>query len=255
MKKISVKKAVMLAILYTVVAAIAVSTTVAYLTGRDAKVNVFTFGQVKIEQIELQRIKNARALSEYGLEEFTDGKELYPAVYDSIRWAAEPQKWPTGGSSTLFSDDIQNVIDKFVFVENTGKNDAYVRTWFAFEAGSLSFERFDELMHVNINDTHWTWSDWNETPVNIDGVDYYVICATYTGTDTVHTGGILPVGETTRPSLLQLFFDNAADMAEIEMMGDDYKVIAASQAVQTAGFKDVESAFAASFGDAHPFTK
>ncbi len=253
MKRLNIKKAILLGIAYTLVAAIAISATIAFLTDRDGKVNVFTFGQIKIEQIELQRKTQTRALDEYDLEPFVNGKELYPAVYETIEWAAEQQEWPTGGSSTLFNDDIQNVIDKFVFVENTGKNEAYVRTWFAFEAGELSFERFDEIMHININDTHWTWSEWNKTPVEIDGVNYYVICATYTGTDTVHPSGIIDKGETTRPSLLQLFFDNDTDMKEINMMGEEYNVIAVSQGVQAAGFKNVEQAFNASFGNEHPW--
>lgn len=255
MKKFNVKKAVLLGIAYTLVAAIAISATIAFLTDRDGKVNVFTFGQIKIEQVELQRKAQTRSLDSYGLEPFVNGKEFYPAVYDSIEWDAEPQMWPTGGSSTLFSGDIQNVIDKFVFVENTGKNEAYVRTWFAFEAGELSFDRFDEIMHININDTHWTWSEWDTTPVEIDGVNYYVICATYTGTDSVHPGGKIATGETTRPSLLQLFFDNDTDMEEINMMGEEYNVIAISQGVQAAGFKTVDAAFDATFGSAHPWTK
>ena len=249
------KKILLTALSFVLVAALAIGGTLAYLTDRDAKTNVFTVGDVDIEQIELQRKDQSAGYFSDNLEPFENGKLLCPAVYDEISWADSWQEWASGGSSALFNSDMKNIIDKFVFAENTGKNDAYVRTWFAFEAGNLSFERFDEIMHININDTHWDWSEWNTEPVEIDGVKYYIISATYTGTEAVHTGGVLPAGETTRPSLLQIFLDKTTTSEESNSMGEEYTLLVRTQAVQVAGLENADEAFEKNFGSEHPWNK
>ena len=44
----------------------------------------------------------------------------------------------------------KNAVDKFVTVENIGKTDAYVRTIIAFESGSLTEARFDEVINTSV---------------------------------------------------------------------------------------------------------
>ena len=104
--------------------AIGLTGTLAYLTDTDEDVNVMTLGNVDIEQIELERVEQSDDnTDDTNLQNFSQGKPLYPAV-GTVDWADENQMWPTGGSSQLFTDDLENVVDKFVFVENTGKSDA-----------------------------------------------------------------------------------------------------------------------------------
>ncbi|MBQ2264552.1 MAG: hypothetical protein II341_04025 [Oscillospiraceae bacterium] len=157
------------------------------------------------------------------------------------------QEWSTGGSSALYDTKLSNVVDKFVFVENTGNTGAYVRTVFAFESGDWNKEEFDKLVHTNLNGTHWTWEDENISIV-IDGQTYFVISAVYTGSDTVHTGGVLPGGSTTRPSLLQYDLDSTTTSDDIASLGSSYEILVVSQAVQVNG-TDAATALEEAFGE------
>ncbi len=237
---------------------LAVLGILAYLTDTDSDVNVMTLGNVSIEQLEKQRVEQSdNNTADTNLEGFDQYKPLYPAVGD-IAWAENNQKWPTGGSSALFADELKNVQDKFVFVANTGKSDAYVRTWIAFEQGDLTAEELSKLLHVNVNGTHWTGledSDWTYD-VEIDGNKYAICCGVYQR-DAGKGAGVLPAGETTRPSLLQVFLDSSATNEDVEAIDGNkdgkYNILTASQAIQTEGFTDAAAALIAGFGDAHPF--
>lgn len=221
--------------------------TLAYLQDTDADVNTMVLGNVTIEQIEKERIEQSdEKLDEKNLQVYTQDKPLVPAV-GPVEWADEFQKWPTGGSNQLFTDDLKNVQDKFVFVENTGKTDAYVRTIFAFEAGSLTVDEINNgLIHWNRNGNNWKWSDFSENmKITIDGADYYVREAVYTGNagadKNVHPNGVLPKDETTRPSLLQVFLDSKATNEDMERIDGNkngtYDILVLSQAIQAEGFE------------------
>lgn len=84
------------------------------------------------------------------LEPFVQGKTIMPAYYNdgNVKWddrngsqnasgaGSHQQSWAevgAPGSNQLFDSSVANVIDKFVFVENTGDNDAYYRTVIAVE--------------------------------------------------------------------------------------------------------------------------
>ena len=246
------KKVIAMALAVALTAAVSIAGTVAYLTAEDSDVNVMTLGNVKIQQIEKQRIEQSDDnVSEDNIEPFRQAKPLYPAV-GTAEWAPEYQQWPSGGSSALFEDSLKNVQDKMVFVENTGLSKAYVRTLFAFEAGELDWATFDQMLHFNINDTHWAWADEEYTLIEVDGVKYYATYAVYqgnAGTDgQTHPNGVLAAGETTRPSLLQLFLDSAATNETVESFGDTYDVLVLSQAVQVEGFADAATALNTGFG-------
>ena len=223
----------------------------AYLSDTDSDVNVMTLGNVSIDQVEKQRDANGNVVDFEGNDLWEKGKPLYPAV-GPIEWAEEYQAWETGGSNQLFTDELKNVQDKFVFVENTGKSTAYVRTWFAFEAGDLTVEEINNgIVHWNRNTGFWSWTDFSdEMTAIIDGTKYYLRVATYTGNKSVHVGGILPAGETTRPSLLQVFLDSDATNEDIASFGDEYDILVFSQAVQTEGFDSAEAALDEAFGEA-----
>lgn len=255
---------------------LAAGSTIAYLTDTDSDVNVMTLGNVDIEQLEYERVTedgheytndawvSTGEEDKYGytpdqLEEFEADKPMMPSVFadGSIKWddrvPGHQQSWqnivsdagnPAPGSSLLFDDSVKNVVDKFVFVENTGKSDAYVRTWFAFEQGTMDAERWGEVVRTNGDTTHWTW-ETVATDVEIDGTEYVIACATYLG-PTSDPNGILAPGAITYPSLLQVYLAPEATNEDVEALdanGDGkYNIMVVSQAIQAMGFEDAETA-------------
>jgi hypothetical protein len=186
------------------------------------------------------------------LQRFTQNKTMAPAYYSNtdgvVMWddrtnhtasddpESHQQSWKeigAPGSNQLFDDSISNVLDKFVFVENIGGKDAYVRTVFAFEKGIFTAEDYnDKMVHLNRNTeatgTNWKWTPFSESmKATIGGTEYYLTVATYNRGD-----GIVKPGEITRPSLLQVFFDPAVENEHIKALGDTYNILAISQAVQ-----------------------
>lgn len=265
---------------------IATTGTLAYLTDTDGAVNVMTIGNVDIEQLEYERVEDENGdwistgeEDKYGytpdeIQEFTQNKPLLPAVYQDgkEKWDdrvdGHQQSWgqleseagnPAPGSNQLFDDSVQNVVDKFVFVENTGKTPTYVRTWFAFEQGDLTADEYETLIHTNGDKDHWSWETVG-TDVEIDGNKYVVAVATYMG-PTSNPTGILEPGYVTYPSLLQLFMDPTATNEDLEAVdGNDtgaYEVLTFSQAIQATGFEKAQDALTEGFGEAtvenHPW--
>ncbi len=251
------KKVLLAGASYVLVTALAIGGTVAYLTDTDSAVNVMTLGNVAIRQIEKQRIEQSdNNTGSDNLEDFVDNKPLLPAVYDKMSFAGVNQAWPTGGYNEMFDDSMKNVIDKIVFVENTGKTKAYVRTIFAFEQGSMTEDEFEATVGYNINDTHWEWKDV-AYGVTIDDNTYAIKVATYLGNagsaKDVHPNGVLAAGETTRPSLLQAMLYNTATNADVAALDGNsdgkYNIIVLSQAVQADGFANATTALDTAFGN------
>lgn len=220
--------------------------TLALLQDSDEAYNVMTLGNVYIDQNELERDANGDLVA------FTQGKPLYPAWYQngSIPWA-DAAEWPVAGDEAWkVVEDNENVIDKFVTVTNTGKSAAYVRTIIAVEVGEGG--ACDPYIHLVINEApawNFAWVDGGAI-VEIDG-NYYCI-----GVFT-HTTAVAP-GETTVPSLKQVYLDVAAKNEDVEALGDTYEILVVSQAVQTKGFATAEEALTAGFGTitttTHPWT-
>ena len=155
------KKKLLTALSLAAVAIVSIVGTIAYLTSEDQDVNVMTMGKVSIEQLEYERVVDENGkwvTSEYTgygyiadeMQEFTNHKPALPAVYQdgTTKWddrngsqaasgnGSHQQPWSqigALGSNQLFDDSMKNVIDKFVFVKNTGKTDAYYRTIIAIE--------------------------------------------------------------------------------------------------------------------------
>ena len=287
MKKV---KNILLAILSIVlVAVLSVAGTIAYLTSEDSDINVMTMGNVKIEQHEYERVVDANGkwiqsttVDKYGyypdeLQEFTQAKPLYPAVYanteNTMIWddrngsqaasgtGSHQQSWAqigAPGSNQLFDDSVKNVQDKIVVVENTGKSDAYIRTWFAFEAGSLPAEALanDFPIHINYNNNQWSNINWMENIVIIDNTEFIVGYTTYLGPKSNPTG-ILAPGKVSYPSLLQVYLDPTATNETVENIDSNkngkYDILVLSQAVQTKGFDNAKIALDTSFGTSHPW--
>ncbi len=249
--------------------AVGLGGTLAYLTDTDEAVNVMTLGNVQIEQIELQRAEgvayNATAV-EGSLEEYDQWQALYPAY--PVNGAEEPYeaagngnlfKWgsyvtadnDTGAAGNGLWDDskLKGVMDKFVFVKNTGDSDCYFRTWIAYECpegitvGEVS--NGAEIM-FNVNGGY----DGGNTilgydTINVDGesIRFAIYCMTYT-----RENGVLPAGEIARPSLLQVVMTHHATNEDMEKLGKTYEVLAFTQACQTTNFPDKDTALTAAFG-------
>ena len=208
-------------------AAVSIGATLAYLTDTDEDVNVMTLGNVAIDQIEQERVDDI----DNELTDFQDNKPMLPAVYtgDTISWA-DPSEWVVPGDEAWkVVEDNTNVIDKFVTVENTGKSDAYIRTIFAFEEDSSLIHYIANGANVTEGAT-WIWEE-NVGTFEKDGVTYSLYVATY-------SEPVKP-GQTTIPSLKQVYMDKAATNEYCEQFGDTYEILVYSQAVQSDGFDSV----------------
>ena len=245
--------------------------TLAYLTDTDEAVNVMTLGNVKIEQLELQRkdgidYRNEGKIAKGDeLETFEQGQALYPAYaadksYYSAKIPNDEQFWwgpyvtadvsGDGSSNGLFDDRLVGALDKFVFVKNTGTSDAYFRTWLAFECPSSLEYDGNHVKDLWINANHNSRFIWSEDfYTEIEGVRYLVMCVTYNQP--------LAAGEIARPSLLQVALSEYADNKDMEALGGTYEILALTQAVQTNNMPGAEAALNAAFGaptiDNHPW--
>lgn len=261
------KKKIMIGVSYAAVAALAVGGTMAYFTSTGNDTNVFTVGNVKIEQHEYQRADGVDHINpgavEGDLVPFEQGKTLIPAVPAndlSSDYSAEMNdlfNWGyytdgVGGNGLWNDDKISNVMDKFVFVENTGKTDAYYRTVIAFECpegmkyGQGPSDGSEFMMNINGND-RFSWTEEGYT--EIDGTRYLLMTATY--------NEVLTPGEISRPSLLQIVMTHNATSEDAELIGDTYEVLVASQAVQaddkTTAAEMLDKAFGKITTESHPW--
>ena len=268
------KKILLMGVSYALIAALAIGGTLAYLKDEDSAVNVMTLGNISIEQHEYERATNADgsyktdATYGYVLKGFTQAKPLYPATdldangnpynygagdYDQTR--VKMSQVGSHGTMDVFVNE--NAIDKFVTVENTGKTDAYVRTIIAMEIGSLTEARFDEVISTSSFMTaEGVWKVTDIGIVEIGGNNYYIIEYVYNGAKAlggVHENGVLPAGDTTYPSLCQVYMTAAATNEDVEKIDGNkngtYEILVVSQAVQANGFANAETALNAGFGD------
>ncbi len=200
--------------------ALATSGTLAYLTDTDSDVNVMTLGNVDIAQLE-------NGLADSG---FKNAQPLYPAYYENeIDW-----------------DASKGVVDKEVTVENVGTSEAYVRTWFAFESGDMTFDEFEKNILVKLNNSpEWSW-EWDRSTTyviedaNGEASSYFVAVATLTKA--------LPVGETTEASLLNVAMSKDATNKIVKGLGEYYTILVKTQAMQTTNFEEVRPADALGVG-------
>lgn len=232
------KKVLLMCTAYVLVAALAIGGTLAYLTSSDEDINVMTMGNVKIEQIEQQYDENGN------LVDFVQDKPLYPYVGE-LGWKNTDTN---NGAYRQFT--MNNVVDKYVSVKNIGKSDAYVRTFIALEMGSFTYDEFTKI-GISINSENGSefkfpgaWNTVNDFVEVIDGHTYNVM-------EFVHSAPLKP-GETTIPSLLQVYLSKDATNEDVKKLDGNgngkYDIIVISQAVQAAGFADAKTALDTAFG-------
>lgn len=209
--------------------------SLAYLSDTDSAVNVMELGSVNIEQIEQERNAEGK------LVDFTQGKPLLPYVGE-LGW-----KNTDVDNGAYRSFTMNNVVDKYVSVKNTGKSDAYVRTIIALEMGEYTtVEDFKyKVVGTATNaadgaefDFPGTWVWGTETVAQIDGQNYMIM-------EAVHQD-VVKKGETTIPSLLQVYMNKACNNAEVKKVDGNvngtYDILVLSQAVQANGFEAVGAA-------------
>ena len=247
------KKIIALVFAFVFCIAATFGATVAYLTDTDKDTNTFTVGNVEIEQYEKDRDGNEVSFDE------SAGTKLYPIVND----ARNANGYHTGN----------NYVDKIVTVENTGSEDAYVRTYIAFPAalddGPTRFDASKNILHWNgasasdtfgaanwggtiENDWYWTGSfeegkDW---PGTWDGYQTTVNDVLYNVYVATHKSIVVP-GATTAPSLFGVYLDKGVDYdneneyytingTEIKYnLSEAVDILVISEAVQAQGFEDL----------------
>ena len=233
------KKIITMVLALVLVAGLSISGTLAYLQDNDSDVNVMTMHNVHIEQIEQEWNEDKTALVP-----FTDNKPLYPCVGE-VAWADKSVP-----AYRRFA--MNNVVDKYVTVKNTGDTDAYVRTIVALEMGSLTANEFAKVFSLSVNLENGdefkfpgAWSIPTDDIFTINGKTYNIM-------EFVHSDA-LEKGEVTVPSMLQVYMKSVAtneDCVALDGNGNNkYDILVLSQGVQAAGFENAQAALDTAFGD------
>lgn len=146
------------------VATLAISGTVAYLTDDESEVNVMTVGKVDIELIEHERVPDdedpRKPEIDGALQPFTDDKNMMPVTGD------------VSGDDTWGLSKETNYEDKIVRVTNKGKSDAWVRIFVAVpsELEAVNNDPSRKALHwdsgAGFNDTKDT--EYTNTPYEFD---------------------------------------------------------------------------------------
>ncbi len=256
------KKALVWILVLALLAVASVLGTIAYLTDEDYAENIMTIGNVDIELLEYERVDTETKDADAKVQEFRDNKPLLPAVIEKgfdytpgdtyVDWTQSAVDWKQNGENGYTSPiwdpaKINNEVDKMVFVKNTGDYSAFVRTYFAFEAGSFeTFDEFKKMIHLNLNaDGGWKW-EWLPFPAeNADGDIYFIAKATYQKA--------LAPDNFTDITLSQISLDYTATNADVDAFGDTYEVCVNTQAIQSDGFTDPKTALDENFGRDIPF--
>lgn len=261
---------------FALVVAVAIGGTWAYLTSSDDDVNVMTLGNVSIKQHEYERVINADGTyktdtidnqTSYVLKEFTQAKPLLPIVGDPSKSGSAYAGWDSTivrmtqvdsyGHMQVFAG--KNAQDKFVTVENTGKSDAYVRTLVAIECGTGNANLIGTSTRcVKADEASTSTAPWVSNYIGKIAVDtntYLLYEYIYRGASDVnrHVNGVLPAGDTSYPNLAQVYLKSETTNEDCEALDGNNNgtldILVLSQAVQTEGFSDAETALDIAFGD------
>ena len=229
------KKIIALAVAGALLAIAVIGGTFAYFQDTDTQENVFTIGNIKIDLFE---------------DFNTDDLPMMPAV-----GSRDPQTGVT---------EMRNSIEKEVYVENTGDQDAYVRVHIAvpaFQKDGADINVFSTVFDDQTTvDGKWIWGsslDANYPPrdggqwnmyrdIEINGVPYKVFVVTY---ETA-----LANGDITVDAIDSVYMDPSITQDDIAAWNTQYgegewnKIYVAAEAVQADGFDDAITALDTAFG-------
>lgn len=216
------RKIMALCLVVCLLAIAVVGGTLAYFTDTAAAKNVMVIGNVTIEQNELQRDENGQ------LTDFVQNKKLYPAVYENVYddGTITDEKY---GTFPIWDKSINNEVDKFISVTNTGSEPAYVRTVLAFETELVESDSGTENLFDVYIQTYSNAEYLLNQYITLNGEPYQLMVCVYEDP--------LAAGQTTAPSLKQFFLMHNAGNEVTDLFGDEYTILAVSQAVQTTGFE------------------
>lgn len=228
------KKILTLCLVVALAATAVIGGTLAYFSDTDAQKNTFTTGNVAIDLWE-----------DFGDNDEKGIEELIPA---------------TGSAQ---NGTLKNGIEKEVYVENTGSEDAYVRVHIAIPSildnAQPDFDASKNVLHFNYTPESvvkgkWNWSktvdgttgsNWNFYTTTIDNVSYNVYVVTY---ETA-----LKNGEATVDAMSQVYLDSKTTNEDItkikETLGNNWYIYVAAEGTQAAGFNNAYEALNTAFGD------
>lgn len=228
------KKILTLCLVACLAATAIVGGTLAYFSDTDAQKNTFTTGNVAIDLWE-----------DFGDNDPLGTEELIPA---------------TGSAQ---AGTLKNGIEKEVFVENTGSEDAYVRVHIAIPSildnANPDFDASKNVLHFNydeesVADGKWNWSksvdgttgsNWNHYTTTIDNISYNVYVVTY---ETK-----LTTGDVTLDAIHQVYLDSKTTNEDIEKikktLGDNWYIYVAAEGTQAEGFENAYEALNTAFGN------
>ena len=244
------KKKLVVTSLAIALIAIAVGGTLAYFMASDEATNTFTIGSVEIQQVEEQRVDQTKEFTTDNLEAFENDKQLIPVI-----------------SNTTPTDD-PNFQDKYVTVDNIGKNAAYVQTFVAVPEALID----SGVLYIQAG-SQGGWA----APVDVATVEESAIVEGSTSTvkyavyKYIYSSALAKETSTT-PVIEGVYISQDADMdvtydangvatsAQFTMNGaavagfdatQKVNVYVVSQAIQADGFTDATTALA-NFGT-HPW--
>ena len=228
------KKILAFTLCATMLAIAVVGGTLAYFTDTDAQVNTFTSGNVAIDLFE----------------DFGDNSGIAKLL-------------PATGSAQ--AGTLKNGVEKEVYVENTGSEDAYVRVHIAIPSildnGNPDFDASRNVLHWNFakgtyGDGKWNWTasanaagydakDWNSYTTTIDEKSYNVYVVTY---ETK-----LAEGDVTVDAINQVYLDSKVTNEDItrikEELGNEWYIYVAAEGAQAEGFDNAYEALNTAFGN------
>lgn len=198
--------------------------TIAFTYTEQNSSSQFSNENVEIDQIECERIKdesgNYISVTQMDWENYTSSKlkiftqeqEIAPAYYSNGIVEYD--------NNQLFASSVKNVIDKLVYVKNTGDTNIYYRTIIAIECP----QEFDiSLVHLNTNKSNkFIWEDIGYQSIN--GNRYFIKVATY-------TDKLIPE-ELSVPSLLQVFLDPKTSNEDMDLIGNTFEILVKTQAIK-----------------------
>lgn len=217
------------------------------MTMGDAKIANHYFERVKKTDGTFEMITSEKYGEGYKLKEFTNKEiPLTPAAEDVVlgetKIIFDQIKGASGSGKVLEGEGVH---DTFVLVENTGKVDAYVRTYVALEYSADE----SDIIGFTVSDT-WEWVDIGEVEMNDS--NFYVFELIYRGDSNRHADSILPAGEYTFDNLGQFYIAKDATKEECAALDGNsngiYDILILSQAVPADKNTDAAAALEAGFG-------